>query len=74
MNYGGPLSRSCKFAPQIVRLNGMSVQGRRFASPPQSRWLLLHDFSVQCEIEPVALDFVGNPKANRHIDDLQDDQ
>ena len=39
-----------------------------------AKGVLLHHLAVQGEIETVALDFVGDPQADRHVDDLQDDQ
>ena len=41
---------------------------------PPDRAGLLHDFAVQREVEAVAFDFVGDAQADRHVDDLQDDQ
>ena len=35
---------------------------------------LLDSFTMQREIQPVALDFLGNAQADRKVDDLEDDR
>src|ERR1700733_2786256 len=62
-----------KSAPRGARV------GRRGETPatrerPPDRGGLLHDFTVERQVEAGALDFIGDAQANRHVDDLQDDQ